>query len=311
MSTDSRHQTWFLDQLTKSEFFHQKLHEWKMLSVAEAVEAFRGETLRWNLPDLGISEAAWNRVIHRGIKPVTVFAHPQVLMTIPGSTGYYRMLSMVSQKSMVRVGLTVNAYETGTSLPDEAAAQQIARHLNRIISQLIEFDEEVNARELDLWRGMAAGTQAQGSWQNAKGERVEALVKGLIQRRLRERGWVVTESPDGGRMELSDGRVVTFGDEPDIAFYKGDRIRAAVEVKGGIDPAGILERLGAALKSLNRAREENPTAVTILIVQGTSLTGRAKEDLELNRHIITHWFTVESLLTGEAVRAEVFELLGI
>jgi hypothetical protein len=83
VSTDSRHQTWFLDQLTKSEFFHQKLHEWKMLSVAEAVEAFRGETLRWNLPDLGISEAAWNRVIHRGIKPVTVFAHPQVLMTIP------------------------------------------------------------------------------------------------------------------------------------------------------------------------------------------------------------------------------------
>jgi hypothetical protein len=112
-------------------------------------------------------------------------------------------------------------------------------------------------------------------------------------------------------MELSDGRVVTFGDEPDIAFYKGDRIRAAVEVKGGIDPAGILERLGAALKSLNRAREENPTAVTILIVQGTSLTGRAKEDLELNRHIITHWFTMESLLTEEAVRSEVFELLGI
>jgi len=58
VTTDSRHQTWFLDQLTKSEFFHQKLHEWKMLSVAEAVEAFRGETLQWNLPDLGISEAA-------------------------------------------------------------------------------------------------------------------------------------------------------------------------------------------------------------------------------------------------------------
>jgi len=99
VTTESRDQTWFLDQLTKSEFFHQKLHEWKMLSVAEAVEAFRGETLPWDLSDLGISQTAWNRVIHRGIKPVTVFAHPQVLMSIPGATGYYRMLSMVSQKS--------------------------------------------------------------------------------------------------------------------------------------------------------------------------------------------------------------------
>lgn len=311
MISDSSRQTWFLDQLTKSEFFHQKLHEWKMLSVAEAIEAFKGETLEWSLADLGISQSAWNRVIHRGIKPVTVFAHPEVLMSIPGSTGYYRMLSMVSQKSMARVGLGVNAYEIGTSVPDRTTAEQIARHLNQIISRLIEFDEEVSAREFDLWRGMAAGTQAQGSWQNAKGERTEALVKGLIQRRLRERNWVVAESEDGRQMDLSDGRRVMFGDEPDIAFYKGGQIRAAVEVKGGIDPAGILERLGAALKSLTRAREENPTAVTILIIPETSLTDRARADLELNRHIITHWFTVESILTDEATRAEMFELMSI
>ncbi|MBC7226386.1 MAG: hypothetical protein H5T61_04050 [Thermoflexales bacterium] len=44
MIADPRHQTWFLDQLTKSEFFHQKLHGWKMLSVAEAIESFRGDT---------------------------------------------------------------------------------------------------------------------------------------------------------------------------------------------------------------------------------------------------------------------------
>ncbi|MGC8836921.1 MAG: hypothetical protein ACP5UM_00775, partial [Anaerolineae bacterium] len=73
----------------------------------------------------------------------------------------------------------------------------------------------------------------------------------------------------------------------------------------------VLERLGAALKSLNRVREENPTAVTILIVQGASLTPRAKQDLGLNRHIITHWFTVEDVLTDEAARASVFDLLNI
>ena len=311
MRSELGHQSWLLDQLTKSEFFHQKLHEWRMLSVAEAVEGFRGETLQWNLTDLSISTSAWNKIIHRGIKPVTVFAHPEVLMGIPGATGYYRMLSMVSQKSMARLGLAVNAYETGRSVPDPITASQIARHLNQIISHLIEFDEHVYAREFDLWRGMAAGTQAQGSWQNIKGERVETLVKGLIRRRLHERGWVVTESADDRLIELSDGRVVMLGDEPDIAFYKAERIRAAVEVKGGIDPAGVLERLGAALKSLNRIREENPTAVTILVVHEASLTDRARTDLDLNRHIITHWFTVESLVTEETARTEIYELLNI
>lgn len=304
-------QPWFLDQLTKSEFFHQKLHEWKMLPIAEAIEAIRGEDLSWEKQELGITESAWNKVIHRGIQPVTVFAHPQVLIQIPGATGYYRMLSMVSQKSMGRVGLPVTSYEMGSSTPEESTAKQVAYHLNLIISRLIETDVQINPREFDLWRGMAAGAQAQGSWQNAKGQHAELLVKGLIQRRLRDAGWVRQETDQGQRMELSDGRVVLFGSEPDVAFYKGQGIQSAVEVKGGIDSAGVLERLGAAMKSLRRTREENPTAVTILVFSKASLTERAKKDLELNRHIITHWFTVEDLLSNESIRLQLFELLRI
>lgn len=232
-------------------------------------------------------------------------------MNIPGSIGYYRMLAMVSQKSMARMGLSVNAYELGESLPNQEAAEQIARHLNRIISHLIEWDKEINAREFDLWRGMTAGAQAQGSWQNAKGEQVETMVKNLIQQRLREQGWVKEESLEGRQMKLSDGRQVTFGSEPDVAFYKGGRILAAVEIKGGIDPAGVLERVGAAVKSLRRAREENPAAVTILIVRGAALTDRAQKDLELNRDVITHWFTVESLLSDKITQDTIFDLLNI
>jgi hypothetical protein len=37
-------------------------------------------------------------------------------------------------------------------------------------------------------------------------------------------------------------------------------------MKGGIDPAGILERIGAALKSLQRTRQENANLVTVLIL---------------------------------------------
>jgi len=288
------YKAWSLDQLTKSEFFHQKLHEWGLLALANQIEKIKGETLEWDLNQLGISKQAWDKVIHRGIKPVIVFAHPIVLKDVSGSVGYYRMLSMVSQKSMNRIGLSATRYETGKDKPDDETALTIAKHLNQIISRLVEFDEQIDTREFDLlcalcsstlfassvlmspthttWRGMAAGSQAQGSWQNTKGNRVEIIVKGILQRRLREKGLVLDEKEDGLRMQLKDGRVVIFADKPDVAIYKEDKIQAAVEIKGGIDTAGVLERVGAAIKSLRRAKEENSLSTTILILQGVSIT---------------------------------------
>lgn len=303
---------WSLDQLSKSEFFHQKLHEWGLLTTANAIEEVQGETLDWDLDHLGISKRAWDKVIHRGIKPVIVFAHPAVLKDVMGAVGYYRMLSMASQKSMNRVGLMVTRYETGQDRPDNETALALARQLNPIISRLIELDEQINAREFDLWRGMAAGSQAQGSWQNTKGNRIEVIIKGILQRRLREAGLVTVER-GGTRLELKDRRVVTFADEPDVAIYQDDKILAAIEIKGGIDTAGVLERIGAAIKSksLRRAKEENPQSTTLLILQGLSLTPKARNDLEINRDTVNYWFTVEDVLEDENKREEIFTILNI
>lgn len=311
VNTGGDYRAWSLDQLTKSEFFHQKLHEWKLVPVAAGIEKIKGETLDWDLTLLGISKQAWDKVIHRGIKPVIVFAHPVVLKSVPGSVGYYRMLSMVSQKSMNRVGLSVTRYEAGKRNPDDETAMAIGKHLNDIISHLIELDEQINGREFDLWRGMAAGSQAQGSWQNAKGNRVELIVKGVLQRRLREKGLVSDEKEDGLRMQLKDGRIVIFAQEPDVAIYRGKEIQEAVEIKGGIDPAGVLERVGAAIKSLRRAKEENPRSTTVLILQGVSITQQARDDLEINRDAVNYWFTVEDVLENESKREEIFGLLGV
>jgi hypothetical protein len=144
------HQAWTLDQLAKSEFFHQKLHEWGMLEVARQIEQVRGETLKWDRLD--ISSRAWDKIIHSGIKPVLVFAHPHILMTVPRAVSYYRMIAMVSQKSMNRVGLSVDKYEHQDIMPDKKISRMIARHLNKIISHLIETDEQIGAQEFDLWR---------------------------------------------------------------------------------------------------------------------------------------------------------------
>jgi hypothetical protein len=308
--TTSKKRSWSIDQLAKSEFFHQKLHEWELMEVAQQVDQIKGETLNWDKARLEISAKAWDKVIHRGIKPIIVFAHPEILTNIARSTGYYRMLAMVSQKSMNQVGLSTVRYEEGC-LPSFEVAGAIAQHLNKIVSKLIEADETIDAREFDLWRGMVAGSQAQGSWQNTKGRKMEIVLQGIIRRRLRDSRLVGEDIDDKPRITLVNQRVVVFADEPDIGFYEDDKIVAAVEVKGGIDKAGVLERVGAAIKSLSRAKEENPDSVTILILQEVSMTPQSIVDLQTNQKTVNHWFTVEEVLENEDKRNEVFKLLRI
>lgn len=302
-------EAWTLDQLAKSAFFHRKLHEWKMLEIADLIDRVHGENLNWS--DLNISEPAWNKVIHRGIKPVAVFAHPHVLQTVAGSAGYYRMLAMVSQKSMKRIGINLDSYEAGSPLSNEETAVTIARHLNRTISSLVEADEKIDVREFDLWRGMAAGSQAQGSWQNSKGVSAEVAIREIILLRLRERGIMPGEQANVAKIDLGKGRLLVFADEPDIAVYRNDVPQVAVEVKGGIDPAGVLERIGAALKSLQRTRLENPDSVTVLILQDVSITERARKDLDLSAGTVSHLFSTKAILENEQERERFFAILEI
>lgn len=304
-------QSWSLDQLAKSEFFHQKLHEWALLEVANAIESIQGEELDWNSTLLHISVPAWNRVIHRGIKPITVFAHPSVLLSVARSTGYYRMLAMVSQKSMNQVGLPSVIFEDGRT-PTTEMALRLSQQLNKIISRLIEADARIDPREFDLWRGMAAGAQAQGSWQNAKGRGIELVITGAIKRQLKEKNLIHDEVDfTGSQFLLQDGRTIVFADEPDIAIYKNEQVVSAVEIKGGIDTAGVLERVGAAIKSLSRAVAANPNATTILLVQGVSVTQQAEVDLLNARSSIHYWFTIEEMLESEETQDKFFALLGV
>jgi hypothetical protein len=73
-SNDSdKRESWLIDQLTKSEFFHQKLHEYGLLEIAHAIESIQGQKLDWNLEALRISQKAWETVIHQGIKPMRMY----------------------------------------------------------------------------------------------------------------------------------------------------------------------------------------------------------------------------------------------
>ena len=174
---------------------------------------------------------------------------------------------------------------------------QLAARLNTIISKLLETDEGIEQREFDLWRGMAAGFQAQGGWGNVKGNRIEVVLRGMIRKQVADKGLlsdeiVVEDLENLIVMELKDGRVLKFSSEPDVALYKNDVISGAVEIKGGIDPAGVLERVGAAIKSLGRTKEENPDSLTVLLLQVVSMTTTSLADLKINQRSVNHWFTV-------------------
>ena len=102
-----------------------------------------------------------------------------------------------------------------------------------------------------------------------------------------------------------------MGSEPNIGIYKNDTIQVAVEIKGGIDPAGVLERFGAALKSLRRAKQENSQSVTVLIMQGVSLTSKAEEEISKSKATIDYFFTIEDVIGNEDLRKRLFEVLNI
>ncbi|HID84796.1 MAG TPA: XcyI family restriction endonuclease [Anaerolineales bacterium] len=292
--------SWALDQILKGAFFHQKLHEWGLLEILEQIVAIgHREAANWSWPQqaLGISPRAWNKVIHQGIEPVKVFAHPRVLVSVAGAVGYYRMLALVSQKSMRNVGLPVESFELPQSrLPDEETALRLARHFNHLISRLVEEEtHSLREEEFLLWRGMAAGAQAQGSWQNRKGAIAEEWVRQRLREHLVHLGWKKQPLPRGEAW-TGEAKTVVFSSEPDVEVRQEGRLIGAVEIKGGIDKAGVLERLGAAVKSLRRAKDEDPAAMTILILTAASLTEQAKQDLHMQRQVVNRWYTLEQLL---------------
>lgn len=314
ISTEQR--AWLVDQMRKSLFFREKLHEWGLIEVAERIESVQGESLDWDLDELFIADVAWNRIIHSGIKPVIVFANPDVLMSIEKSVSYYRMLAMVSQKSMNNTGASTVRYEQSDNIPKAEYAQHLAQRLNLVISSLIESDHGVNRREFDLWRAMAAGSQAQGSWQNRKGDQAEYDMREELVEQLRRAGLIESDLfvnifSRVLELRLRDGRRLKLASEPDVLVHAGDRLESAIEVKGGIDKAGVLERVGAAIKSLRRVKEEDPTATTILLVSKVSMTPQARNDIESNKQVVNAWFAIEDIVEETQARSRFYQLLGL
>ncbi|HZT41222.1 MAG TPA: XcyI family restriction endonuclease [Chthonomonadaceae bacterium] len=276
----------------RSTFFYRKLNELGFTAFSMQIEELArvGNAYRWEeRTDWGVSESAWEQIQNSSIEPIRVFAHPLICMQNPRLLAYYRSVAAISQKGAKRLALPpIEQFERGfRSALSHDQAVTACRLFNRHISAIIDSTLTFSERDIEALLLASAGAQIDGAWRNAIGEEGEAVVRRLIVSGFLKEGKIATFHKRGGGVvavseideadmiahlteyqgfTLTNGTAIVFSSEPDISLLSTDgKLLAAMEIKAGKDPAGALERLGAAQKSFTHAHKENPAVHTIYV----------------------------------------------
>ncbi len=302
--SDLQHEAEQASYTLRSSFFYRVHALWPglldMLNLAGKLAI--NWRMRWRI---GISNAAWQRIRAEKIDPLLVFCHPEIIKAIPQLIAYYRCMALLPQKGAQRLAYSVSSFEEGkrTSLGDAQAAK-LSEVFNGLISLLIESDPKWSLEYNRIAALLNLGTQINGSWRNeigAEGSRrvKELLVSHFIQQKL----VVQMRDIDGSIIDISrtlsgmpplnlirsfktvTGYTFAFASEPDVSMRDpGGTLLSTIEVKYGLDPAGALERYGAAKKSFEHATRENRRVHNIYLVSCMTpeLRNRIKEDRLVN-----------------------------
>lgn len=215
----------------------------------------------------GIGERAWEHVRRLNDDPRLVFAHPEILRNEPATSEYYRGIALLPRKRVNDLAANVDSWEKGKrTTVSEGKAFAVACFYNSFITSIIEgsTDWTIENGYRNLIANMAIGLD--GSMRNIVGQMAEEAVQNRIVDWLRNSGLIVDHDEASNTYRLTEGYSMRFGSEPDIEFSRhGDgepEVVATIEIKGGKDPAGALERLGAIQKSFAHTK---PGCVNMLI----------------------------------------------
>lgn len=214
-----------------------------------------------------ISLSAWQHVLSLRVDPKVVFAHPGILQVHPTTSLYYRGMALLSRKRVGQAAASVTNWEDGTRTTPvrQDMARKVARLYNTMISSIIEQSADWT---LDNgYRNILAtiGITLDGMFRNKIGAMAEDLVKNRIVFWLRDKKLISSDNLEcTNQYLLPMDTLMHYGSEPDIKFIKGEQTIATIEIKGGLDPAGALERLGAMTKSFT----ETPPGCKNFLVAG-------------------------------------------
>lgn len=251
------------------------------LRIRNRILSFPGPLDYEEREDLLIEQAAWEHISEVGSEPRLVFAHPLLLEEIPQASLYYRGIALLSRKRVAEIAGSVDSWEIDSvrARVNHDKALRLSRLYNAVISSII-----IDNTDWTLENGYrnilaAMGMTEDGAMRNLIGQEAERTIK----QRLLE--WVfdknLTTEPqvlkeDTSRWELNGGILMKFGSEPDISFIKDERYAVLIEIKGGKDPAGALERLGAIQKTFAEA----PASCKNFLVLG-AITDTMEKRLDL------------------------------
>ena len=264
----------------RSLFLHRSLKSARVDELVKDVSQLSDNDFDWAIEGLGISRDALKRIESKGIRKTTVFCHPGVLCERPELISYYRNIVGLTQKGLSKLAVHTSSYERGvhTSL-GEHRALTISNAVNNLMCSILLSDDSF--ADNDVLRNLVAslGITLDGSWRNKVGEKATREVRSLFHSYLKERGFL--KKSTSASLTLAGGTVVRFSSDPDVAILGDDKkLKVAIEVKGGIDEAGALERYGAAKKSFDKARKQNVRVHTIYLA--SCITQTVRQNIEVD-----------------------------
>lgn len=271
------------------------------LRVREKIKNFQPVADYQGIQSLCIAEDAWELIAEAGIDPKMVFAHPDILMSIPDASLHYRGLALLSRKRVQEIAGDVKTWELApeTARVGQAKALKVSCLYNAVISSIIADSTSWTLE--DGYRNILAtmGITEDGTIRNIIGQEAESAIK----ERLLE--WVqsndlLTEKQDENspqKWHLANGVIMEYGSEPDIAFNRDKKLSVLIEIKGGKDPAGALERLGAVKKTFDEAPTDCKNFLILGVVTPTMRTRLDEMRMEAD-------FNIDQLLESNAAWTE-------
>ena len=252
--------------IDRSVWFARRISERTDEALRDVIDSATAELSFQPINHFLISPGAWEHVVASSIEPTRVFAHPELLVLHPETSAYYRNMALLPMKRVADLATNVKSWEDGTrrTTVDTETATSVARLYNAVISSIVEGSTAWTLD--DGYRNIVAsmGVGLDGTMRNLIGRDADSQVKTRITRWLTAHGLVDVTGPDPNRAVLRDGTEMVYGSEPDIGFVRNGDFVATIEIKGGRDPAGALERLGAARKSF----EATPPGCANFLVAG-------------------------------------------
>lgn len=328
----------------RSTFFYRKLREYGTSTLPVHIAALCklehlydwGDRHSW-----GIGDNAFDYVQHHSeLHLIQVFCHPKLLREHPRLVAYYRNIAALSQKAVgYLVRIDVKPFETSSANRrdlNDYQALTLARLFNEHLTLIV--DGSLQRLRIDDVQGIlfaSTGAQMDGSWRNAIGDEAEQVVQRLLAKEAMERALLagliardgvsvdtfIPERLDeqlGGieryrGLMLTNGTSILFSSEPDVSLLSAQgKTTGVIEVKGGADPAGALERCGAAKKSFESALKVSPDAKTILVASCITPEVRTRilHDTTISSYFNLTELLVEDSQTYNQFMSEVFSLFA-